>query len=238
MRCTVYNEYTYFDYEIFYLGRHKGHYYAQKKFRFDNPYLWLRVKDSTYSIVALAGFYPCHNLRKDSPNVSFYPDPRKPSQTIMKSSRFGNVPFYPTWPHHRFTEHGEWHGSTVYKYMEKHMRLSNTKFWMQTFEKDQFDGFITDRVTTMQYNTTTKPIQMTSKFEISNKYWQGSIIIGENSWKAFIADFLPMELPFVSISLPVGFHKNFIDTFEKIEVSLILFLSKFLSIVQILNSNN
>ena len=129
-----------------------------------------------------------------------------------------------------YTDHGEWHGSHIYKYMEKHMKLSTRKNWIQSFERDQFNGVVTDTGTTMQYNKESKLIPVTTKFELSNKYWQGSLLAEDNAGKDFIMDFLPNQLPFVQISLPNGFHKKFVDSLEKINVSfIILVLFKYIN---------
>ena len=222
MRCfrpsSLYNREEVF----YYLGKFKKYYYAQKKFRFGDADLWLRKIGTTYSINALAGFFPCSDLHSHFANVWLYPNPNKPSQTVMKSSRFGNIYFYPSWPHYYYTDHGEWHGSHIYKYMEKHMKLSTRKNWIQSFERDQFNGVVTDTGTTMQYNKESKLIPVTTKFELSNKYWQGSLLAEDNAGKDFIMDFLPNQLPFVQISLPNGFHKKFVDSLEKINVSFII----------------
>ena len=139
----------------------------------------------------------------------------------MKSERVGNIMFHPSWPQYHYADHGEWIGSHIYKYMEKHMKLSSRKNWIQTFEGDQFDAIITDEGTKLQYNTTSKLIRVKTKFEMSNKYWEGSLIAEGNSGKDFIMDFLPNRVPFVGITLLNGFHKRFVDSLEKINVSLL-----------------
>ena len=218
MRCirpkTLYNREEIF----YYLGKFNRYYYAQKKFRFHNVGLWLHKIDSKYSVNALAGFSPCSDETPFA-NVWLYPNPTNPSQTIMQSIRFGNIKFHPTWPHHYYSDHGEWHGSTIYKYMDKHMKLSNRKHWKQSFEQDQFDGTVTDTGTTMQYNKTSKVIPVSTEFDIHTKYWQGSLTVEKNAGKDFNMDFLPYQLPFVGITLKNGFHKQFVDSLEKTDVS-------------------
>ena len=71
---TCYNEKISNSPKFFYLGQFKGYYYAQKKFRFLNPHVWLRKIGTTYSINVLAGLFPCPNLNiLHEPNVWLYP---------------------------------------------------------------------------------------------------------------------------------------------------------------------
>ena len=213
--------------QYYYLGRHKGYYYAHKEFRFHKPHLWLRKRYDTFSIIALAGLFPCADRISDDSNVFLSVDYYDPSKTLMKSSIYPSssrkIDFYQSWPHVHYVDHGEWVHGNIYKYFKDGMKLSNWKrSWEQSFVKDKFEGTIIDEETTLQYDSTSKIIPIHSEFHMSNNYWDGSITMYGESSKDFIREFLPTNIPFFNINLPDGFHNRFPDHFKQIYVSYLL----------------
>ena len=217
MRCFMkFNQ----NLEYLYLGKHKGDYYVHKKIRLRNPHIWLRRDNVKFSIVTLAGLYPCSTRFKDVPNVLVDIDRSQYVKTMMQTAQSSDVDFSPTWPHSYLTDHGEWKGSPYLLQLQYQLTVSkNQRFWIQSFDEDNFNGFIQDSKMTLRLNSTTTPIDFRGVFHIQNKQWSGSMEFFSKSWRQLLTEFFPTRVPFHSIDIAPGFKEKLIRTLVEIDVS-------------------
>ena len=211
--------------QYLYLGKHKGDYYVHKKFRLRNPLIWLRNDNGVFSIFIMAGFYPCSHRVKDIANMVVKIEPLTyvfNPKTVMKSAYQSDFDFYPTWPHHYLTDHGEEMGSAYLLKLESQMTVSkNDKQIHMIFEKNSYRGEVIDSNMALKINPTSKPIFFHGSYSIESNAWTGSLVLyNSHNWRQFFTEFFPTHLPFHS-EFPIAsdFKTKLVKTMASIEVS-------------------